>query len=64
MRAAIARFGDAMLGRLLPTAQAGACIGGTGSPCKCGSPCGTTWCTQYRIGCYGGCLSTGEHCRG
>lgn len=62
MRAAIARFGDTMLGRLLPTAEAGACIVGTGTPCKCGSPCTTTHCTQYVITCYGKCLSNGDSC--
>lgn len=64
MRGAIAKLGDQMLSRLLPTAQAGACVVGTGTPCKCGSPCGTNWCTQYVINCFGRCQSIGEHCRG
>jgi hypothetical protein len=62
MKAAIARLGDAMLGHLLPTARAGACIVGAGTPCKCGSPCGATWCSQYRVSCFGQCVNTHAHC--
>jgi hypothetical protein len=52
---ALARLGDAMLGRILPAADAGACIVGTGTKCKCGSPCGVDYCTQYYLSCYGKC---------
>jgi hypothetical protein len=63
MRSRLARLGDAMLAHVLPTAEAGACIVGTGSDCKCGSPCGVNWCTQYRISCYGQCVEdSGDHC--
>jgi hypothetical protein len=62
MKATAARLGDAMLSRVLRRADAGACITGTGSPCKCAAPCGATWCTQYRISCFGQCLSAGTRC--
>jgi hypothetical protein len=51
-----------MLTRLLPEAQAGACIPEVAQPCKCGSPCGTTWCTLYRFGCTGSCNNSGSRC--
>jgi hypothetical protein len=56
MRATAARLGDALLRRVLPMADAGACIIGTGSKCKCGSPCNTSHCTQYYVSCTGGCI--------
>lgn len=63
MRSTLARLGDAMLARVLPAADAGACIVGSGSKCKCGSPCGVDYCTQYFISCYGQCLADdGYHC--
>ena len=62
LRATIARLGDAMLSRMLPEAYAGACIPEVAQPCKCGSPCGTTWCTQYRFGCNGSCNVTSTRC--
>ena len=63
MKAALARLSDTMLSRVLPVADAGACIVGVGTKCKCGSPCGTTWCTQYYISCYGKCQAVdGNHC--
>jgi hypothetical protein len=57
MRAMAARFGDALLTHLLPTGEAGACVVGNGQKCKCGSPCGVTWCTQYYINCFGHCTA-------
>jgi len=51
-----------MLSRVLPEAYAGACIPEVAQPCKCGSPCGATWCTQYRFGCNGSCNVTNTRC--
>ena len=63
MRAMAARIGDALLERLLPAGEAGACIIGNGEKCKCGSPCGVTWCTQYFLDCFGHCdPHDGFHC--
>jgi len=62
MKALAARIGDALLSSVLPTGEAGACISGTGTKCKCGAPCGTTWCTQWYISCTGGCLAGNTRC--
>jgi hypothetical protein len=63
MRVMAARIGDALLARLLPTGEAGACVVGNGTKCKCGSPCGVDYCTQYFINCLGVCLrDEGYHC--
>ena len=63
MRSRLARLGDAMLARILPTEEAGACIPEQGQDCKCGSPCGVNYCTQYRLNCTGECVKqTGLHC--
>ena len=63
MRSTLARLGDAMLARVLPAADAGACVIENGQYCKCGSPCGETWCTQYRFNCTGACVkNVGERC--
>ena len=64
MRSRLARLGDAMLARVLPTEEAAAlCIIGAGTKCKCGSPCGVSWCTQYVIDCQGKCVEqAGTHC--
>jgi hypothetical protein len=62
MKAAIVKMGDAMLRRVLPAAEAGACIPEVGQPCRCGSPCGATWCTQYRFACNGVCHNAGTRC--
>jgi hypothetical protein len=56
MRAVMARLGDAMLAHVLPTAEAGACCIYSGRKCRCGSPCGVSWCTQYYVTC--GCQCT------
>jgi|HubBroStandDraft_4_1064222.scaffolds.fasta_scaffold24887_4 hypothetical protein len=61
MRAAMIRLGDAMLGRILPAGEAGACGACSGHPCKCAAPCGLTYCTQYYFNCYCDCVATG-HC--
>lgn len=60
MRAAMARLGDALLERILPAAEAGACCGSSGQPCKCASPCGATWCTQYYFDCTCKCFASGR----
>jgi hypothetical protein len=64
MRSRLARLGDAMLSHILPGEQAGACIIGVGEKCKCGSPCGVSYCTQYRYACNGSCVKStdGERC--
>jgi hypothetical protein len=62
MRPRLARLGDAMLSRILPEEEAGACITIAYTNCKCGSPCGETWCTQYVLNCAGRCVSTGGRC--
>jgi hypothetical protein len=62
MRAMMARLGDAMLQRVLPTAEAGACVSVNGQPCRCGSPCFKTYCHQYRYDCNGDCKYTSQHC--
>jgi hypothetical protein len=51
-----------MLSRILPEEEAGACITIAYTNCKCGSPCGETWCTQYVLNCAGRCVSTGGRC--
>ncbi|HET9896631.1 MAG TPA: hypothetical protein VFQ44_17010 [Streptosporangiaceae bacterium] len=63
MRVLAARIGDALLTHLLPAGEAGACIVGAGTKCKCGSPCGVDYCTQYFLSCFGVCTKdTGVHC--
>jgi hypothetical protein len=62
MRAAMMRLGDAMLARILPAAEAGACSTCAGHPCKCGSPCGATYCTQYYFNCLCACERSSNHC--
>ncbi len=62
MKTAAVRLGDAILRCVLPRAEAGACVPGAGQPCKCASPCGQTWCTQYFLNCNGVCKSGGVHC--
>jgi hypothetical protein len=63
MKAALTRLSDSMLSRVLAAADAGACIIGVGTKCKCGSPCGITYCTQYYISCFGKCEAVdGNHC--
>jgi len=63
MKAALTRLGDAMLSRVLPAAEAGAvCCIGAGTKCKCGSPCGVTWCTQYYVACTCQCIPGYTHC--
>lgn len=63
MRSRLIKMGDAMLARVLPAAEAGACIPENGQDCKCGSPCGVNYCTQYRFNCTGSCLKNpGERC--
>jgi hypothetical protein len=64
MRSRLARLGDAMLAHVLPAEEAAAlCISGAGDKCKCGSPCGVNYCTQYVIDCQGSCVKkTGTHC--
>jgi hypothetical protein len=62
MRTALARLGDAMLGRVLPAAEAGACGACAGVPCKCSTPCGATYCTQYYFSCYCDCEKSSTHC--
>ena len=62
MKAAMARLGDAMLARILPAAEAGACCSLAGKKCKCAAPCGTTWCTQYYITCYCQCSYASGRC--
>jgi hypothetical protein len=62
MRAALARLGDAMLGRVLPAAEAGACGACAGQPCKCGGHCGPTYCWQYYFSCYCACQESTVHC--
>jgi hypothetical protein len=62
MKSAMARLGDTMLGRILPKAEAGACGAGTGQKCKCGAPCGSSWCTQYYFGCTNDCVKSSTHC--
>lgn len=62
MRSRLACLGDAMLARVLSAEEAGACIPENGQYCKCASPCGVNYCTQYRFNCYGSCLKTSQHC--
>lgn len=60
--AALSRLGDAMLSRLLPEVQAGACVPEHGQKCKCAAPCGTSWCTQYYVSCTGPCTDKSGRC--
>jgi hypothetical protein len=60
MRAAMSRLGDAMLGRVLPAAEAGACCGAAGGDCKCAAPCGANYCTQYIFNCSCACVASGR----
>ena len=62
MRAVMARLGDAMLSHVLPNAEAGACCSLAGKKCNCGSPCGTTWCTQYYVSCFCKCVAGNTRC--
>jgi hypothetical protein len=62
MRAAMARLGDAMLARILPAAEAGACSTCVGQPCKCGSPCWVRHCTQYYFNCTCACVKSTNLC--
>jgi hypothetical protein len=62
MRATLARLGDAMLGRVLPAAEAGACCAAVGGPCKCSTPCGYNYCTQYYFNCACSCVKSTTHC--
>ena len=55
MKAAMSRLGDAMLAAVLPSVEAGACCVDVGTKCKCASPCGVNWCTQYYFTCLCAC---------
>ena len=61
MKSALARMGDRMLGRVLPTAEAGACVFTT-TACKCAAPCGVNYCTQYYYTCSGACTVKSGRC--
>jgi hypothetical protein len=62
MKAAMARLGDVMLGRILPSAEAGACCIYAGRKCKCAGPCGVNWCSQYYVTCDCQCTYRSGRC--
>jgi hypothetical protein len=61
MRSRLTRLGDLMLSRVLPAAEAGACIPENGQKCKCAAPCGVDYCTQYYFNCTGTCVKHGSN---
>jgi len=59
MMTVMRRLGDALLQRVLPQLEAGACVPEHGQVCYCRAPCPKVdFCSLYRFNCNGVCINT------
>ncbi len=63
----LARWSDRALTAILPKSQAGACVGGAGTTCRCTVVpvcpvnCRTLY-NKYILNCLGQCVFNGQYC--
>jgi hypothetical protein len=65
MTATLRRAGDRVLGKFMPSADAGACVPDHGdlcTSCTCRVESGRVVCYRNRVSCYGQCARSSGYC--